>query len=71
VSRRARAIAFGCAALMCAGLAAAVAGGYRSDLDSQLGPLRQVVVARAQVPARSRLGAADAERLLEVRRVPA
>jgi pilus assembly protein CpaB len=71
VSRRARAIAFGCAALMCAGLAAAVAGGYRGDLDSQLGPLRQVVVARAQVPARSRLGAADAKRLLEVRRVPA
>ena len=71
MSRRARAIAFGCAALACAGLAAAVAGGYRGDLDSQLGPLRQVVVARAQIPARSRLGAADAERLLEVRRVPA
>jgi Flp pilus assembly protein CpaB len=70
VSRRVRAIAFGCAALACAGLAAAVAGGYRADLDAQLGPLRPVVVARARIPARRALRPGDAERLLEVRRVP-
>jgi Flp pilus assembly protein CpaB len=70
VSRRVRAIAFGCAALACAGLAAAVAGGYRADLDAQLGPLRPVVVTRATIPARRPLRPADARRLLEVRRVP-
>jgi Flp pilus assembly protein CpaB len=70
MSRRARAIAFACAALACAGLAAAVAGGYRVDLESQLGPLRPVVVARARLPPRQVLGPAQAARLLEVRRVP-
>ncbi len=70
MSRRARAIAFGCAALACAGMAAAVAGGYRTDLESTLGPLRSVVVAREPVPARQKLRPADADRLLEVRRVP-
>lgn len=70
MSRRLRAIAFGCAALACAGLAAAVAGGYRADLDAQLGPLRPVVVARATLPARRPLRPADADRALEVRRVP-
>ena len=71
VSRRARAIGFGCAALACAGLAAAVAGGYRTDLESQLGPLRPAVVAREPIPARRALRPADADRLLEVRRMPA
>ena len=70
MSRRLRAIAFGCAALACAGLAAAVAGGYRADLDAQLGPLRPVVVARATIPARRPLRPGDVDRLLEVRRVP-
>jgi Flp pilus assembly protein CpaB len=70
VSRRARAIAFGCAALACAGLAAQVAGGYRSDLRSELGRLRSVLVARARLPPRRPLRPADATRLLEVRRVP-
>jgi Flp pilus assembly protein CpaB len=70
MSRRARAIAFACAALACAGLAAAVAGGYRTDLESQLGPLRPVVVARARLPARQALRQAQASRMLEVRRVP-
>jgi Flp pilus assembly protein CpaB len=70
VSRRLRAIAFGCAAFACAGLAAALAGGYRADLDAQLGPLRPVVVARAAIPARRPLRPAEADRLLEVRRVP-
>ena len=70
MSRRARAIAFACAALACAGLAAALAGGYRTDLESQLGPLRQVVVARARLSAHRALRPAEASRLLEVRRVP-
>jgi pilus assembly protein CpaB len=70
VSRRARAIAFASAALACAGLAAAVAGGYRADLESQLGPLRPVVVARARLPARQALRPAEVSRLLEVRRIP-
>jgi Flp pilus assembly protein CpaB len=70
MSRRARAVAFACAALACAGLAAALAGGYRTDLESQLGPLRPVVVARARLAARQALRPADASRLLEVRRIP-
>ena len=71
MSRRARAVAFACAALACAGLAAAIAGGYRSDLESQLGPLRPVVVTRATLPARQALRPGQASRLLEVRRIPA
>jgi Flp pilus assembly protein CpaB len=70
MSRRARAIAFACAALASAGLAAAVAGGYRTDLESQLGPLRPVVVARGRLPAHQVLESAAASRLLEVRRIP-
>ena len=68
---RGKAIVFGCAALACAGLAASVAGGYRADLESQLGPLRPVVVAGADLPARRALRTVDAARVLEVRRVPA
>ena len=70
MSRRARAIGFAAAAIACAALAAALAGGYRSDLQSQLGPLRPVVVARARLPARRDLRPAEAGRLLEVRRIP-
>jgi Flp pilus assembly protein CpaB len=70
VSRRTRAIAFGCAALACAAAAAAIAGGYRTDLESQLGPLRPVLVARARVRAHQPLRPASAGRLLEVRRIP-
>jgi Flp pilus assembly protein CpaB len=70
VSRRARAVAFGCAALGCAALAATLAGGYRADLESQLGPLRPVLVARGPIPAKRALRAQDTRRLLEVRRVP-
>ena len=40
MSRRRRALLLGAAALACAGLAAAMASGYRSDVTSQLGPLR-------------------------------
>jgi pilus assembly protein CpaB len=70
VSRRVRAIAFGSAALACAGLAAAVAGGYRADLESQFGPLRPVVIARAEIPARRPIRPTQARDLLEVRRIP-
>lgn len=69
--RRARAIAFGCAALGCAGLAAAMAGGYRSDIQSELGPLRSVVVATARIPAGQPIPAKRVDELLETRRVPA
>jgi len=68
--RRARAIAFGCAALACAALAAAMAGGYRSDIQSELGPLRSVVVATARIPAHRAIPAKAAGEVLETRRVP-
>jgi Flp pilus assembly protein CpaB len=68
--RRVRAIAFGCAAIACAGLAAAMAGGYRQDLQSELGPLRSVVVARARIPPHHTIAPPDVARLLEVRRIP-
>ncbi|HEY7152087.1 MAG TPA: RcpC/CpaB family pilus assembly protein [Solirubrobacterales bacterium] len=71
MSRRARAVGFGCAALACAGLAAAVAGGYRTDLESELGPLGPAVVAREALPSGRALRPADADRLLDVRRMPA
>jgi Flp pilus assembly protein CpaB len=69
--RRTRAIVFGCAALLCAGLAAAMAGGYRSDIRSELGDLRPVVVASARLPAHRPISAKQADDLLETRRVPA
>ena len=70
MSRRARAIGFAAAALACAALAAAVAGGYRTVLEGQLGPLRRVVVARDELLPTRPLRPADASRLLEVRRIP-
>jgi Flp pilus assembly protein CpaB len=70
MSRRARAIGFGGAALACAALAAAVAGGYRADLEDQLGPLRPVLVARGELGVHQPIQPAQASRLLEVRRVP-
>lgn len=69
--RRAHAIAFGAAALVCAGLAAAMAGGYRTDIQTELGPLRSVVVATARVPAHRAIPAKQVGELLETRRVPA
>jgi Flp pilus assembly protein CpaB len=68
--RRVRAIVFGCAALLCAGLAAAMTGGYREDIQSELGPLRPAVVATARIPAGHAIAAKDVENLLEVRRIP-
>jgi Flp pilus assembly protein CpaB len=71
VSRRARALILGLAALACASLAAVVASGYRETVAAQYGPLREVVVARGALPAHTPLGPGDAEHLLAVRRVPA
>ncbi|MGH2952051.1 MAG: SAF domain-containing protein, partial [Solirubrobacterales bacterium] len=70
-SRRGRAIAFGVAAALCAGLAASAAGGGPRDPVAELGELREVVVARRQLPAGRRLRHRDIARALETRRVPA
>lgn len=71
MSRRARALAFLIAALLCAALAAAVAGRYRSQVEARYGPLRPVLVARAELPAGRPIGAQQAQAALAVRRVPA
>ncbi len=70
MSRRTRALGFAAAAALCAGLAAAAAGGARSDLASQLGPLQEVVVASAPLPAQRAISARAAGRALELRRIP-
>ena len=71
MSRRARAAAFVAAALICAALAATVAGRYRSGVAAQYGGLRPVVVAAAELRAGQPIGRAEAGRALVVRRVPA
>jgi Flp pilus assembly protein CpaB len=71
VSRRARALVFLAAALVCAVLAATVAGRYRSRIEARYGPLRPVVVATAELPAGQPIGVGQAENALSVRRVPA
>jgi pilus assembly protein CpaB len=71
VSRRARALAFLTAAVICAILAAAVAGSYSSRVAARYGPLRPVVVAGAELPAGEPIGADGAGSSLVVRRVPA
>jgi len=71
VSRRARAAGFFTLALVCAGLAAAVADSYRGGVEAQLGELRPVVVAASDVDLSGRFRPRDARELLEVRRVPA
>jgi pilus assembly protein CpaB len=71
MSRRRRAVALGLAAAVCATLAAALAGSYRSDVQAQLGELRPVVVARRALQAREPLRPGQIPKALEVRRVPA
>jgi Flp pilus assembly protein CpaB len=46
-------------------------GGYRSDVQSELGPLRSVVVATARIPTDQEIPAKQVDKLLETRRVPA
>ena len=70
MSRRGRALAFCAGAIVCAGLAAAVAGGYERSAAEQLGALRPVVVAKSRLPARRPIQARHARTALEVRRVP-
>jgi Flp pilus assembly protein CpaB len=70
VSRRARALAFLIAALVCAALAATVAGRYRARVEGRYGPLRPVVVATAELPAGRPIGVERAGAALAVRRVP-
>jgi pilus assembly protein CpaB len=71
VSRRARALLFLVGALVCAILAATVAGRYRSRLEARYGPLRPVLVATAELPAGRPIGVDSAGASLAVRRVPA
>jgi Flp pilus assembly protein CpaB len=70
VSRRVRALAFLTAAVICAILAAAVAGSYRSRVEARYGPLRPVVVASTELPAGEPIGADAAAASLSIRRVP-
>ena len=56
MSRRTRALAFLAAAIVCAALAATVAGRYRSRVEARYGPLRPVVVAVAELPAGKPIG---------------
>lgn len=71
MSRRARALVFLTAAIVCAALAAAVAGRYRSRVEARYGPLRPVVVATAELPAGEPIGTKRVSAALSVRRVPA
>jgi Flp pilus assembly protein CpaB len=70
MSRRARAIAFGVAALAAALLAGTIADGYGNSVAGGYGALRPVVVATAQLPAGKALDPTAAETALEVRQVP-
>lgn len=70
MSRRGRAIGFGAAAAVCAGLAASVTGGSQADLAVRYGDLREVVVAAESLPARRRLDHKTIAGTLELRRVP-
>jgi Flp pilus assembly protein CpaB len=70
VSRRARAVAFLIAALICAVLAATVAGRYRSRLDARYGPLRPVVVATAELRPGEPISV-ERRDALAIRRIPA
>lgn len=71
MSRRSRAFAFLTAALICAVLAATVAGRYRSRLEARYGPLRSVVVATTELAAGKPIGSDRPGAGLAVRRVPA
>ncbi len=70
MSRRARAIAFGMAALLAAAVAGTIADGYGDSVARGYGELRPVVVASAQLSAGKMLDPTAAEADLEVRQVP-
>ncbi len=71
MSRRTRALLFLLAALVCALLAAIVAGRYRSRVEARYGPLRAVVVSTAELPAGQPIAPERVASALAVRRVPA
>jgi pilus assembly protein CpaB len=71
MSRRARSAAFFLLALGAAALAAAVADGYGSRVARSFGPLRPVVVAGGDLPAKRPLGPRAVATGLDLRRVPA
>lgn len=71
MSRRARALSFLVAAVVCALLAATIAGRYRSRVEARYGPLQPVVVATSELPAGEPIGVDRVEAALSVRRVPA
>jgi hypothetical protein len=68
MSRRARAIGFGIAALVAAVIAGTIADGYGDSVARGYGSLRPVVVTAAQLPAGRALDPTAAETSLEVRR---
>ena len=70
MSRRGRAVLFGCLAVGAAIGAAMVANGYGSSIARGFGPLRPVVIASAQLPKDEAIGPDAVDRSLEVRRVP-
>jgi Flp pilus assembly protein CpaB len=70
MSRRARAIAFGVAALVAAVIAGTIADGYGESVARGYGALRPVVVAAEELPAGKALDPTAAETGLEVRQVP-
>ena len=70
MSRRRRALAFLAGALVCAGLAATLAGGYERSVTEQLGDLRNVVVAKSRLPARRPIEPRHARDRLDARRIP-
>jgi Flp pilus assembly protein CpaB len=70
MSRRARAIAFGLAALLAAIAAGTIADGYGDSVARGYGALRPVVVASAEMPAGKQIDPTAAEGSLEVRQVP-
>ena len=71
MSRRRRAVLFLAAAIVCALLAAVVAGRYRSRVDARYGPLRPVVVATSELPPGEPIAPERLASALAVRRVPA
>ena len=70
MSRRARAVGFLAAAVVCALLAALAAAGYRSKVEAGYGPLRAVVVAAKDLPGGEPIGPDDLATRLALRRVP-
>jgi Flp pilus assembly protein CpaB len=70
MSRRARAIAFGAAALLAAVVAGTIADGYGDSVAGGYGALQPVVIASAQLNPGKPLDPSRVEADLEVRRVP-